>query len=117
MPGGEQGILLEAGKSAAAGVRVPDFTDKEKELKKALADATTAVEREKRNVSLSVGPMDDVEALEGDLLNRATPNLHTACRRLRPDRVERARGAVPGNGNSHPEMASATPLRPRRHDV
>jgi hypothetical protein len=32
LPGGEQGILLEAGKSAAAGVRVPDFTDKEKEI-------------------------------------------------------------------------------------
>ncbi|HEY1120012.1 MAG TPA: DUF6288 domain-containing protein [Haloferula sp.] len=32
LPGGEQGILLEAGKSAAAAVRIPDFTDKEKDI-------------------------------------------------------------------------------------
>jgi hypothetical protein len=32
LPGGEPGILLEAGKSAAASVTVPDFTDKEKEV-------------------------------------------------------------------------------------
>lgn len=52
----------------ATGTAWKGFTDREKELKKALADATTAVEREKRNVTLSVGPMDDVETLEGSLL-------------------------------------------------
>jgi hypothetical protein len=46
------------------------FTDKEKELKKVLSDATSAVEREKRHLSLSVGPMDDLEALEGELLQK-----------------------------------------------
>jgi len=42
----------------------------DKRLKKAVADAKGAVEREKRNVGLSVGQVDDVESLTGDMLTR-----------------------------------------------
>lgn len=46
------------------------FIDKEKDLKKALADAKDAVEREKHNVSLSVGNLDDIESLTGEMVTK-----------------------------------------------
>ena len=46
------------------------FNDKDRELKKALADAKAAVEREKRNVGLSVGQIEDVESLKGDMITK-----------------------------------------------
>jgi hypothetical protein len=46
------------------------YQNDDKRLKKAVADAKGAVEREKRNVALSVGQMDDVETLTGDMLTR-----------------------------------------------
>ncbi len=46
------------------------FQAKDRELKKAVADAKAAVEREKRNVALSVGQADDIESLTGDVLSK-----------------------------------------------
>jgi hypothetical protein len=46
------------------------FQAKDRELKKAVADAKAAVEREKRNVVLSVGQADDIESLTGDVLSK-----------------------------------------------
>jgi hypothetical protein len=46
------------------------FQAKDRELKKAVADAKAAVEREKRNVALSVGQADDLESLTGDVLSK-----------------------------------------------
>ncbi len=45
-----------------------EFLDKEKELKKGVADTKDALDREKRLVQLSVGQVDDIEAFSGDLL-------------------------------------------------
>jgi hypothetical protein len=46
------------------------FQAKDRELKKAVSDAKAAVEREKRNVTLSIGQVDDLESLTGDVLSR-----------------------------------------------
>jgi len=46
------------------------FQAKDRELKKAVADARGAVEREKRNVALSVGQTDDIETLSGEVLSK-----------------------------------------------
>ncbi len=42
-----------------------EYNSKDRDLKKVLAEAKEAVERERRNVSLSVGQVDDVENLGG----------------------------------------------------
>ncbi len=46
------------------------FTEKERDLKRQLADAKAAVDKEKRAVTLSVGQVDDVESLTGDVLTK-----------------------------------------------
>jgi hypothetical protein len=46
------------------------FQAKDRELKKAVSDAKAAVEREKRNVALSVGQSDDIETLTGQVLSK-----------------------------------------------
>jgi hypothetical protein len=46
------------------------FNKKNRELKKAVAESKDAVEREKRNVSLSVGQLEDVESLNGDVISK-----------------------------------------------
>jgi hypothetical protein len=43
------------------------FNEKDRELKRALATAREAVEKEKRSVVRSVGDVDDVESLEGEM--------------------------------------------------
>jgi hypothetical protein len=47
-----------------------EFIDKEQELKKGLSEAKDAVEREKHNMSLSVGNLDDLESLTGDMVEK-----------------------------------------------
>ena len=42
----------------------------DKRLKKAVADAKGAVEREKRNVALSIGQVEDLESLTGETVTR-----------------------------------------------
>jgi hypothetical protein len=46
------------------------FQDEDKRLRKAIGEAKAAVEREKRNVSLSVGQVEDVENLTGEVAQR-----------------------------------------------
>jgi len=46
------------------------FQSEDRRLKKAVADAKQAVEREKRNVGLSIGQMEDVESLTGEMISR-----------------------------------------------
>jgi hypothetical protein len=46
------------------------FTQKEKDLKKTLADSKEAVEREKHNVSLSIGNLEDIETLTGEMVTK-----------------------------------------------
>jgi Tfp pilus assembly protein PilP len=44
-----------------------EFLDKEKELKKQVADTKAALDREKRLVLLSVGQVEDLESLTGEM--------------------------------------------------
>ena len=46
------------------------FQDGDRRLKKAVADAKTVVEKEKRNVGLSVGQVEDVETLAGEVFSK-----------------------------------------------
>jgi hypothetical protein len=49
------------------------FNDRNRELKKAVADAKAAVEKERRNVTLSissVGQIEDVESLSGEMVSK-----------------------------------------------
>jgi hypothetical protein len=46
------------------------YQAKDRELKKAVSDAKAAVEREKRNVGLSVGQTDDIESLTGETVTK-----------------------------------------------
>jgi len=46
------------------------FEQKEKDLKKQLDNAKRAVEREKRNMMVSVGNVDEVEGLEGEVISK-----------------------------------------------
>jgi hypothetical protein len=46
------------------------FNDKDRELKRAVASAKSAVEREKRNASLSVGQQEDVEKMAGEVVSK-----------------------------------------------
>ena len=47
-----------------------EFLDKEKELKRTVADAKAALDKEKRLVQLSVGQMDDIQSLTGEMLTK-----------------------------------------------
>jgi hypothetical protein len=42
----------------------------DRKLKKAVAEAKGAVEREKRNVSMSIGQVEDIESLTGEMVSR-----------------------------------------------
>ncbi len=46
------------------------YNTKDRELKKAATDAKNAVEREKRNVALSVGNVDDLDNLKGEMVSK-----------------------------------------------
>lgn len=46
------------------------FNEKDRELKRAVADAKAAVEKEGRNVALSVGQQEDVEKLAGEVVSK-----------------------------------------------
>lgn len=47
-----------------------NFNKKDRELKKALAEAKDAVEKEKRNASLSLGAVDDPEGVTGEVATK-----------------------------------------------
>lgn len=46
------------------------YQNEDRRLKKAVSDAKAAVEREKRNVALSVGQVEDIETLTGEMLSK-----------------------------------------------
>ncbi len=47
-----------------------NFNKKDRELKRTLAEARDAVEKEKRNASLSLGSVDDPESLAGEVTSK-----------------------------------------------
>jgi hypothetical protein len=47
-----------------------EYNNKDRELKKGVSDSKSAVEREKRNVALSVGQNEDIETLGGEVLSK-----------------------------------------------
>lgn len=49
------------------------FIQKERDLKKAVAEAKAAAEREKKTVVLSVGEVSDLESLTGELITKEIP--------------------------------------------
>jgi ketosteroid isomerase-like protein len=59
-----------SGKLQAVAAEWDRFNQKDRDLKKAAGDAKDAVEREKRNMVLSVGQVDDSESLTGELLSK-----------------------------------------------
>ena len=64
-----KGAKLSAGLQAVAD-KFDGFQSKDRELKKAVAEAKAAVEREKRNVALSIGQVEDMETLTGDVISK-----------------------------------------------
>ena len=60
VPGGLAKVAEEWGK----------FNDRDRDLRKQVAEAKAALEREKRNVALSVGQVDDVEKLTGEMVQK-----------------------------------------------
>jgi septal ring factor EnvC (AmiA/AmiB activator) len=46
------------------------FNQQDRDLKKVLAEAKDAVEKEKRDVALSVGQLEDVESLSGEMVSK-----------------------------------------------
>jgi hypothetical protein len=47
-----------------------NFQSEDRRLKKAVGEAKQAVEREKRNVTLSIGNVEDLESLTGEVISR-----------------------------------------------
>ena len=67
------GVQAEAGDATALqaiATKWDTLQAEDKRLKKAVADAKGAVEREKRNVALSIGQVEDVESLTGETVTR-----------------------------------------------
>jgi len=54
-------------KLQAAAAEWDKFNQKDRELRKALSEAKDALEKEKKEVMLSVGPVDNVESLSGEM--------------------------------------------------
>jgi hypothetical protein len=57
-------------KLADVAAKWEEFTKKDHDLKKAVAEARDALEKEKRNVVLSVGPVDNVDSMAGELITK-----------------------------------------------
>ena len=58
------------GKLQAVAAEWDKYNQKDRDLKKALADANAAVEKEKRNLERSLGPTDNAEGLSGDMVTK-----------------------------------------------
>ena len=58
------------GKQQAVAAEWDKYNQKDRDLKKQLADANAAVEREKRNLERSLGPTENAEGLSGDMLTK-----------------------------------------------
>jgi hypothetical protein len=64
-------------KAASVAVEWDKYNQKDRDLKKALADAGAAVEKEKRNLERSLGPQDNAESLTGDMVTKRLDLLLT----------------------------------------
>jgi len=58
------------GKLSAVAAEWDRYNQKDRDLKKALADATAAVEKGKRNLERSLGPTENAEGLSGDMVTK-----------------------------------------------
>jgi septal ring factor EnvC (AmiA/AmiB activator) len=58
------------GKLSAVAAEWDKYNQKDRDLKKALAEASAAVEKEKRNLARSLGPTENTEGLSGDMLTK-----------------------------------------------
>lgn len=58
------------GKLQAVAAEWDKYNQKDRDLKKALADAGAAVEKEKRNLERSLGPTENTEGLSGDMVTK-----------------------------------------------
>jgi septal ring factor EnvC (AmiA/AmiB activator) len=58
------------GKLQAVAAEWDKYNQKDRDLKKALADASAAVEKEKRNLERSLGPTENTEGLSGDMVTK-----------------------------------------------
>ena len=58
------------GKLQAMASKWDKYNQKDHDLKKQLADANTAVEKEKRNLEQSLGPTENAEGLSGDMVTK-----------------------------------------------
>jgi len=84
------------------------FNDRNRELKKAVADAKAAVEKEKRNVTLSVssiGQMEDVENLSGEMVSKDVDVALTIAGQVKPYVMTLRKYEVTG-GDKGPRMVS-----------
>jgi septal ring factor EnvC (AmiA/AmiB activator) len=57
-------------KLSAVAAEWDKYNQKDRDLKKALADASAAVEKEKRNLERSLGPTENAEGLSGDMVTK-----------------------------------------------
>jgi hypothetical protein len=57
-------------KLTATAQKWDEYNDKDRQLKKSLAEARDAVEKEKRNVARSVGEVENVETLQGEVTEK-----------------------------------------------
>jgi hypothetical protein len=71
-------------KLAAAAAEWDKFNEKDRELKKALANAQAAVEKERRSVIRSVGQVDDVDNLGGEMIEKTVEVDVTAQGETKP---------------------------------
>jgi hypothetical protein len=60
------------------------FNEKDRELKKGVADAKAAVEREKRIATLSLGQLEDLETLKGDVITKDVEINMTVAGQAKP---------------------------------
>ncbi len=60
------------------------FNEKDRELKKAVAEAKAAVEREKRIATLSLGQLEDLDTLKGDVITKDVELSITVAGQAKP---------------------------------
>jgi len=60
------------------------FNDKDRQLKEALAEAKAAIEYERRIATLSLGQLDDIETLRGDVITRDVEINMTVAGQAKP---------------------------------
>ncbi len=101
--------LQKAGKPVPANLKgVADqwaqFNEKDRELKRAVAEAKSALEKERRNVVLSVGQQEDVEKLSGEVVSKQVDVDLTIAGQVQPYVMTLRRYEI--SGGSGPRQVS-----------